>query len=54
MSSERIIYHVIRVMQACLTVLLYLIDMTNLRFYSIQHRFRIPGDSMQMPFLNID
>ena len=47
---ERII-HVIRVMQACLTVLLYLIDMTNLKFDSIQRQFRIRDDSMLMPFL---
>ena len=38
-------------MQACLTMLLYLIDMTNPKFDSIQRQFRIQGDSMLKPFL---
>ena len=40
-------------MQACLTMLLYLIDMTNPKFDSIQRQFRIRDDSMLMPFLNL-
>ena len=32
-------------------MLLYLIDMTNPKFDSIQRQFRIQGDSMLMPFL---
>ena len=47
------IIHVIRVMQACLTVLLYLIDMTNLKFDSIQRQFPIPDDSRLTPFLEL-